>query len=141
MSFEFKEPEKKKVDESWKDRIDAEKQKGEKPQPQKGAREEKPREEPPEPDMAAEGVPAEGGQGDFQAFISSLAMQGLMMLGELPNPATGKKELELEQAKYIIDTLIMVKGKTKGNLTKAEAKILEQALYELQTRFVAKSTG
>lgn len=134
MSFEFKEPEKKKVDESWKERIDAEKQKAERPQPQKGPREERPREEPPEGEMP-------GGADNFSAFISSLAMQGLMMLGELPNPATGKKELELEQAKYIIDTLIMIKDKTKGNLTKSEGKILEQALYELQTRFVAKSKG
>lgn len=132
MSFEFKEPEKKKVDESWKDRIDAEKQKAEKPQPPKGAREEKPREE-----KLSEEPPVESD--NFSAFISSLAMQGLMMLGELPNPATGKKELELEQAKYIIDTLIMIKGKTKGNLTKDEGKILEQAMYELQTRFVAKA--
>ena len=141
MTFEFKEPEKKKVDESWKERIDTEKQKETGDQKQKTEDQRpKAKDQRQEKKEEQEDMP-QGGPGDFSAFISSLAMQGLMLLGELPNPVTGKKELELEQAKYIIDTLIMIKDKTKGNLMKAEEKMLEQALYELQTRFVAKTAG
>jgi hypothetical protein len=33
----------------------------------------------------------------------------------------------------------MLKEKTQGNLTEEEAKLLEQLVYELQMKFVAKS--
>jgi hypothetical protein len=35
--------------------------------------------------------------------------------------------------------LIMLKEKTKGNLTPEEAKLMEQMIYELQMKYVAKS--
>ena len=65
-------------------------------------------------------------------------MQALMLLGEVPNPVTGKKEADLDQAKYIIDMMSMLKDKTKGNLSKDEDRLVEQALYELQMKFAAK---
>lgn len=76
---------------------------------------------------------------NFSMFISSLSMQSLIFLGEIDNPITHKKEENLEQAKYIIDTLAMLKEKTKGNLTASEANILDNVLYELRMKYTAKS--
>ena len=53
---------------------------------------------------------------DFKFFLSSLAMQAWIGLGAMPNPVTNKSESNLEQAKFIIDTLDILKEKTKGNL-------------------------
>jgi len=77
-------------------------------------------------------------QADFRAFISSMAMECLIFLGEIPNPITKKKEVNLDQARYVIDTLTLLKDKTKGNLTAEEANTLDGILYELRTKFVSK---
>lgn len=78
-------------------------------------------------------------EANFSTFISSMAMEALIFLGELPNPITKKKELNLTQARYIIDTISCLKEKTKGNLTAEEANILDNILYELRTKFLAKN--
>ena len=76
---------------------------------------------------------------DFSMFVSSLSMQVLIFLGEIDNPITHKKEENLAQAKYIIDTLAMFKEKTKGNLTGNETNVLDNVLYELRMKYTAKS--
>jgi len=75
---------------------------------------------------------------DFKFFISTLSLQVLIALGELENPTTGKKEKEPNQAKFIIDTLDMLKEKTKGNLDEEESNLLENILYELKMKYVQK---
>ena len=72
----------------------------------------------------------------FVNYLSSLAYQAMIFLGEMPNPMTNLVEQNLEQAKFIIDTLVMLRHKTKGNLSKQEIEILNTSLYELQMRFV-----
>lgn len=74
--------------------------------------------------------------GDFSMFVTSLSMQALVSLGEIPNPADGKKESSPAQAKYIIDTLGMLSDKTKGNLTESENNIMEQTLYHLRMQYM-----
>ncbi len=76
---------------------------------------------------------------DFNFFISTLALQASIALGQMPNPATNKKENNPQQAKFIIDTLDILKEKTKGNLTQEEAALLENMLYELKTQYIAKN--
>lgn len=76
---------------------------------------------------------------DFNFFITTLALQTAISLGQMENPATNKKEENLPQAKFIIDTLDMIKQKTKGNLTKEEQEMLDNLLYELRTQYIAKS--
>ena len=41
-----------------------------------------------------------------------------------------------EQAKFLIDTLAMLKEKTKGNLNEQESHLLSNSLYELQMKYV-----
>lgn len=76
---------------------------------------------------------------NFGTFISSLAMEGLIFLGILPNPITKKKEENLEQASYVIETLDLLKKKTAGNLTAEEVNTLDNILYELRNKFIEKN--
>ena len=55
---------------------------------------------------------------DFKIFISSLGMQTMIAMGKMQNPLTKKIEKNMEQAKYLIDTLGIIKDKTKNNLGK-----------------------
>jgi hypothetical protein len=82
---------------------------------------------------------AEPFQVDFPTFIMSLSSSAFYHLGDMPDPATGKKELNLPAVQQTIDMLNMLKVKTKGNLNEDESKLLEQLIYELQVKYVAKS--
>lgn len=75
---------------------------------------------------------------DFKFFISTLSLQATIFLGQIPNPVTQKTGEDLSQAKFIIDTLGMLQEKTKGNLAKDEAGLLENLLYELRTVYLSK---
>lgn len=75
-------------------------------------------------------------EANFSLFISGLASQALITLGELANPITGKKEKSLPEAKYTIDTLTILKEKTKGNLTPEESALLDGFLTDLRLRYV-----
>jgi len=76
---------------------------------------------------------------DFPSYILSYYTQGCVLLGEVPNPYTNKKEEDLEAAKHTVDILSMLEQKTKGNLSKEEQQLLESVLYELRMKFMAKT--
>jgi len=105
----------KNIDGSWKDSVDKEKKEGDNPAKESRALE-----------------------ANFTGFISSLAMEALIFLGEIPNPISKKKEIAIDQARYIIDIIGLLKEKTKGNLTAEEANAIDNILYELRAKFVAK---
>ena len=74
-----------------------------------------------------------------QRFIEFLMMQqqnAALFLGLIPNPQTGKGEVNLEVAKMFIDQLVMIRVKTRGNLSEDELKILNNAISNLQMAFV-----
>jgi len=76
----------------------------------------------------------------FSAFIMSLNTSALFLLGELSDPETGVRKQDLVLAKHTIDTLNVLKEKTKGNLTEEEDNMLGNFLYDLHMRYVkAKS--
>jgi hypothetical protein len=76
---------------------------------------------------------------DFPSYLLSYYTQGLVLLGEVPNPYTNKKEEDVEAARHTIDILTMLEQKTKGNLTKEEQQLMETVLYELRMKFMAKT--
>ena len=82
---------------------------------------------------------AASSQVDFPTFIMSLSSSAFYHLGDMPDPTTGKKELNLPAVQQTIDMLNMLKEKTKGNLKEDESTLLEQLIYELQVKYVAKS--
>ncbi|MCD6583339.1 MAG: DUF1844 domain-containing protein [Candidatus Omnitrophica bacterium] len=72
----------------------------------------------------------------FTIFLSSISMQAMIALGKLENPVTKKLEKNMEQARFLIDTLSILKEKTKGNLTSEEEKLLEESLFNLRLMYV-----
>ena len=76
---------------------------------------------------------------NFINYITSLGFQTMIFLGEIPNPVTNEVEKSLDHAKFIIDTLTMIREKTKGNLTDQEGNLLEATIYELQLKYVEVS--
>ena len=72
----------------------------------------------------------------FIEFVMMQAQQAALFLGRIPNPQTGKPEVNLEVARMFIDQLEMVREKTRGNLTGEESEILTRVLSDLQLSFV-----
>ena len=52
------------------------------------------------------------------------------------NPMTGKIEKNLDQAKVTIDTIVMLKNKTEGNLSEDEKNVLNSIVQQLQLNYV-----
>jgi hypothetical protein len=77
----------------------------------------------------------------FTAFVISLASSAAIHFGDLPDPAGGKTEPDLEGASQMIEILSLLEQKTRGNLTAEERQLLEQVLYELRMRFVQATSG
>jgi hypothetical protein len=67
----------------------------------------------------------------FNDFILLQAQNAGLFLGQIPNPATKEKSVNLRAAKSVIDSLGMLRKKTAGNLTETEEKLLEMALKNL----------
>lgn len=72
----------------------------------------------------------------FIAFVMSLNTAALYHCGELADPETGESRRDLVLAKHTIDTLDLLKEKTRGNLTRDEENLLETVLYDLKLRYV-----
>lgn len=73
----------------------------------------------------------------FSGFVLSLASTAAVHFGDLPDPATGQRgEPDLDGASRVIELLAMLQAKTKGNLIKEEAQLIDDLLYELRLRFV-----
>ena len=68
----------------------------------------------------------------FNEFVILQAQNAGLFLGQIPNPQTGKKSLNLRAAKSVIDSLEMLASKTQGNLTASEEKLLTTAIQNLK---------
>lgn len=73
---------------------------------------------------------------DFSSFILSLYSSGLVQLGKVEDPSTGKKGVNLDLAKHTINMITMLEEKTRGNLTGDEDKLLKSLLTEIKMAFV-----
>lgn len=73
----------------------------------------------------------------FELLVTTLATEALAALGQFPHPATGKSEVQRNQAQYIIDTLDVLREKTRGNLTSGEQQLLDSVLHQVRMLFVA----
>ncbi len=74
---------------------------------------------------------------DFSTFVLSLGTAALYQLGVMSNPETGETaEPDPLIAQQTIDTLEMLRDKTRGNLEQEERKLIDSLLYELRMRFV-----
>ena len=104
---------KKRVDESWKENIS--KEKGE-----------------------VVSKPDESLAVSFSAFVTSLGIQALIKIGELTMPGSEQTGIDLDGAQEMIDLLLMLKEKTKGNLTSEENTLLSSLIPDLQFKFAQR---
>ncbi len=75
----------------------------------------------------------------FSTFILSLSTSALVHLGELPDPMTNKKEINLQLAKQTISIIEMLKEKTKGNLSGEEEELINNVLYDVRLKYIRSS--
>ena len=90
-------------------------------------------------------VPATGAAGarqrgempaaSFATVVQSMLTQALYYLGDLAARG-GEPMINMDMAKYQIDSLGVLEEKTKNNLSEAEQRLLDTALYEVRMRFV-----
>lgn len=95
---------------------------------------------PPEPTPGPRAPTAAEGP-DLRGLFVMLASSALVGLGEASDPATGLRRVDLDQAQDAIEMLLLLREKTRGNLTPDEARLLEDVLYDLELRFVEASRG
>ena len=72
----------------------------------------------------------------FIEFVIMQAQHAALFLGQIPNPQSGKPEVNLEMAKMFIDQLAMIQEKTRGNLSSEERAVLRNTLANLQLAYV-----
>lgn len=102
------------------------------------------RAEPPRA-ASAPGAPEAGraseGGADLSGLFVMFASSALVSLGAAPDPMTGERRVDLDQAQGAIDVLLLLREKTRGNRTEQENRLLEEILYDLQLRFVRAAGG
>ena len=120
------------IDEDWKSQVQAEKEQAAKPAT-------------PDESAASTGksAPAPDDLGDMpmppaslELLLTTLATEALVALGQVPHPATGQAQFHPQQAQYLIDTIDVLKQKTKGNLTPDEQQMFDGLLHQLRMVFI-----
>ena len=105
---------KKKTDESWKEKARQEKEKLS-----------------DVPEEAPELPPA-----SFLGLIDELSLRVMLALGQIRNPKSPEVYVDLDGAKYTIDTIEMLLEKTKGNLVPEEEAAVGDVLHNLRHLYV-----
>lgn len=79
----------------------------------------------------------------FVGFVNQLVGQTMMDLGAVPNPMTGAREVNLDQARQMIEIVRAIDRKSKKNQSKDEQEFFRQVLSELQMLYVqvAQASG
>jgi len=131
----------KKVDESWKEQVEQEKQRLDREGPAAKPGAGKTSEALPATRQEMPGAREELPEARFDLFVSGLAMDALIALGDAPHPVTKKQAANLSQARYLIDMLGILEEKTRGNLSVDEERLLKDLLYQLRMRYMAKAGG
>jgi hypothetical protein len=72
----------------------------------------------------------------FLSIVLRMATGAYISLGLVEDPATDKKNKDLEMSKYLIDSLRILRDKTKGNLNKEEEGYLNNIIHDLELKFV-----
>ena len=78
---------------------------------------------------------------NFSSFVMSLATQAMVQLGLMAPPPGMEIPVDVESGKGTIDILAMIQQKTRGNLSKEEAKFLEDVLHTLRVSYVKRAKG
>lgn len=71
---------------------------------------------------------------DFTTFVLSLSTACMTHLGEVSGP-DGSAVVDRAMARQTLEMLEMLEGKTRGNLTGEEERILSQVMADLRERY------
>lgn len=77
----------------------------------------------------------------FIEMVMMMAQNAAFALGQIPHPETGEAPVNLELARIFIDQLILLRSKTRGNLTQEELGILNNTISNLQMVFFEIAQG
>ena len=77
----------------------------------------------------------------FMDFVLFQAQNAGLFLGKIPNPATGQPSINIRAAQSVLDSLEMLRDKTKGNLVKEEQDFLNKAVHNIETLLEAAEKG
>lgn len=73
---------------------------------------------------------------DFSALILGFSSAALYYMGEATIEGRGAGQMNLPLARQNIDIIVLLRDKTKGNLTAEEDKLLSQLVNDLQVKLV-----
>ena len=94
-------------------------------------------------DAAESGVPGQPTgplpEASFMTLLNSLVVQAMYALGLIAASENEKPKVDLDLAKYHIETLAVLEEKTQGNLSEEESKALSMALQQMRMQYVAAS--
>lgn len=71
----------------------------------------------------------------FMMLVQQHQQIAMMGMGKVENPNTGETERELKSAKFAIDTLLMLKDYTEGNLPDKLENYLTETLNNLRMNY------
>jgi Domain of unknown function (DUF1844) len=71
----------------------------------------------------------------FLRLLDMLAQTAALYMEGFPDPATGRRQVDLAGARQIVDSLLSLREKTRGRLSFEETDAIEGLLGELQLAF------
>lgn len=78
----------------------------------------------------ASDVPLPGG--NFRLFVTRLSFQAMLSLGILENPLTRARTKNLPNARMLLDDLVMLRDKCRGNLSDDEEQHLDKVVSDIE---------
>lgn len=116
------------IDEDWKSRVDAEREEAAQAKSAPTA--------PTANEDSSEATDPPMPPASFEMLLTTLATEALIALGQVPHPVTGKVEVKRNQAKFLIDTVDVLRQKTAGNLSNSEQQVIDSLLHQMRLVFV-----
>lgn len=74
----------------------------------------------------------------FIVLVTSLMQSGLVYLGEITDPISNEKKVNLNEVRNTISMIEMLKEKSKNNLDKEEQDYIDGILYTLKMKYIEK---
>lgn len=118
------------IDEDWKSQVQAEKEAADEKSPSPSATE-----------AAKSGGDFQMPPASLEMLVTTLVTEAMISLGQMPHPHTGEAVFQPQQAKYLIDTIDVLREKTRGNVTPDETQMMEQLLHQLRLAYVELTTA
>mgnify|MGYP003815985755 CR=1 FL=1 len=117
------------IDEDWKSKVQKEKE-----ELQKKLEEEKSKKT-----EEGELSPEESITPSFETIVGILTTDAMLALGVIAPQGSQQVMIDLEQAQFFIDLLIVLREKTKGNLSPQEEGILNNSIAQLQEIYLVRN--